>query len=343
LHGPLPTSAIDQQTAARLQSVLDKVVADGAPDAIAAVISPDGTWAGAAGTDGPNARAATAADKFAIASVSKTFTAALIMRLVEQGKMDLDHPLSDYLDGVAADTNNATVRQTLEMRGGFGDTASSVFDEVYAAPSRVWTTADVVSKIGAPLTPAGTEFHYSNPGYKLLGIAAQHATGKSMGTTMADAVLDPVGASGIVMQDADHLTPQPWALPLSGSEGPLALASYGDGGALPCLSDATFSLNAAGMSSDAASLARWGWQLFSGQILQPQSLATMMTFDSDGNGVGVDKITDFGVTAYGHSGSKPGYASLLTVVPDSNTVIVTFINNQDADVYSAAGNLLKSL
>jgi D-alanyl-D-alanine carboxypeptidase len=97
------------------------------------------------------------------------------------------------------------------------------------------------------------------------------------------------------------------------------------------------------MSSDAASLARWGWQLFSGQILQPQSLATMMTFDSDGNGVGVDKITDFGVTAYGHSGSKPGYASLLTVVPDSNTVIVTFINNQDADVYSAAGNLLKSL
>jgi D-alanyl-D-alanine carboxypeptidase len=257
--------------------------------------------------------------------------------------MDLDSPISAYLDGVAADDNKATVRQTVAMWGGFGDTASSVFDEVYAAPSRVWTTADVVSKIGAPLTPAGTEFHYSNPGYKLLGIAATHATGKSLGTTMTEAVLDPIGASGIVMQDPEHLTPQPWALPTAGSEGPLALASYGDGGALPCLSDATFSLNAAGMSADAASLARWAWQLFSGKIVQPASLATMMTFDADGNGLGVDKITDFGVTAYGHSGSKPGYASLLTVVPDSSTVIVTFINNGDADVYTPTGELLKAL
>jgi CubicO group peptidase (beta-lactamase class C family) len=95
LHGPLPTTAMDQATAARLQSVLDATVAAGVSDAIAAVITPDGTWAGAAGSDGPNGRAATADDNFAIASVSKVFTAALIMRLVEEGKIDLDHPLAD--------------------------------------------------------------------------------------------------------------------------------------------------------------------------------------------------------------------------------------------------------
>jgi D-alanyl-D-alanine carboxypeptidase len=343
LQGPLPTSAIDPQSAASLQAVLDKIVADGAPDAIAAVITPDGTWSGAAGTDGPNGRAATADDSFAIASISKVFTGALIMRLVEQGKIDLDHPLADYLEGVDTDTNNATVRQTLEMWGGFGDTPSSAFDEVYADPGRVWATADVVSKIGAPLTPAGTEYHYSNPGYKLLGFAAEQATGKSLGTAMGEAVLDPAGASEIWMQDPDHLTPQPWALPLEGSEGPLDLAAYGQGGALPCLSDSTFSLNAAGMASTASGLATWGWQLFSGQILQPQSLAAMMTFDSDLSGLGVEMITDFGVPAYGHAGSKPGYASLLTVLPETNTVIVMFINNQEADVYSATGSLLKAL
>ena len=343
LHGPLPTAAISQDTAARLQSVLDATVAGGAPDAIAAVITPDGTWAGAAGIDGPNGRPATADDNFAIASVSKIFTAALIMRLVEQGKIDLDRPIVDYLDGIDADTNDATVRQTLEMWGGFGDTPSSAFDEVYAAPSQVWTTPEVVSKIEAPLTPAGTEYHYSNPGYKLLGIAAEQATGKSLGTAMDEAVLAPVGASEIVMQDPDHLPAQPWALPLAGSEGPLALADYGQGGALPCLSDATFSRNAAGMASNASGLARWGWLLFSGQILQPQSLAAMMAFDSDLSGLGVDKITDFGVPAYGHSGTKPGYASLLTVVPDRNAVIVMFINNQDADPYGPTGDLLKAL
>jgi D-alanyl-D-alanine carboxypeptidase len=343
LHGPLPTATLDQATAARLQAVLDATVAGGAPDAIAAVITPDGTWTGAAGTDGPNGRAATADDNFSIASISKVFTAALIMRLVEEGKIDLDHPLADYLDGIDTDSNNATVRQTLEMWGGFGDTPSSAFDEVYAAPSQVWTTPQVVAKIEAPLTPAGVEYHYSNPGYKLLGFAAEQVTGSSLGTAMDEALLAPFDASDIVMQDPDHLPALPWALPLAGSEGPLALADYGQGGALPCLSDATFSRNGAGMASNGSDLARWGWLLFSGEILQPQSLEAMLTFDADLSGLGVDKITDFGVPAYGHSGTKPGYASLLTVVPDRNAVIVVFINNQDADPYGPAGSLLDAL
>ena len=343
LQGPLPESAIDQPTAARLQAVLDEVVSGGAPDAIAAVITANGAWEGAAGVDGPDGRAAAADDEFAIASISKTFTAALIMKLAEQGKIDLNAPLASYLEGVDADANDATAEQAMAMRGGFGDTASTVFDEVYADPSRVWTTADVVAKIGPPLTPAGTEYHYSNPGYKLLGIAVEHVTGKTLATAMGEAVLDPVSATGIVMQDADHLTPEPWALPLKGAEGPLDLAAYGQGGALPCLSDATFSLNAAGMASDASSLARWAWLLFSGQIIQDQSLATMMTFDSDGYGLGVDRIPDFGPTAYGFAGHKPGYASVLTVLPDRKAVVVVFINNQDGDVFAVAGKLLEAL
>ena len=330
LQGPLPTSAIGQPTAARLQAALDDTVAGGVPDAIAAVITPNGTWAGAAGVDGPNGQVATAADEFAIASISKTFTAAMIMRLAEEGKIDLHQPLASYLGGGGAVANDATVEQALAMRGGFGDTASAVFDEVYADPGHAWTPAEVVAKIGPPLGPAGEEFHISNPGYKLLGIAAEHATGDPLATAMGDAVLDPVDATGIVMQDPDHLPSQPWALPLKGFEGPLDLAAYGQGGALPCLSDATFSRNAAGMASDASSLARWAWLLFSGQILQPKSLATMLNFDSDGNGVGVFTNPDFGPAAYGSAGNKPGYGSLLLVLPDRSTVLVLFINNSDA-------------
>lgn len=342
LKGPVPTSKIDQPTAARLQAVLDEVVAVGTPDAIAAVITPNGTWAGAAGVDGPNGRTAKADDEFAIASISKTFTAAMIMRLAEQGKIDLNQPLAAYLGGTDADANDATVEQTLAMRGGLGDTVSTAFDEVYADPSRAWTPAEVVSKIGPPLTPAGTEYHASNPGYKLLGIAAENVTGKSLAEAMSESVLDPVGATRIVMQDPDHLTPQPWALPLKGFEGPLDLAAYGQGSVLPCMSDATFSRNAAGMASDAASLARWAWSLFSGKILQPQSLATMMNFDSDGNGLGVFTNPDFGPAAYGSVGNKPGYGSLLVVLPDRNTVIVMFSNDPDKGGY-VAGQLLKAL
>ena len=88
----LPPTELDAARSAALQRVLDATVKAGAPDAIAAVITPGGTWAGAAGIGGPDGRKATASDEFAIASVTKMFTAALILRLAEQGRIDLDAP-----------------------------------------------------------------------------------------------------------------------------------------------------------------------------------------------------------------------------------------------------------
>ena len=104
-----------------MQAVLEDMVTSGAPDAIAAVITEDGTWAGAAGIAGEKGRKATPEDEFAIASITKTFTAALVMRLAEQGRIDLDEPLASYMGDLKVDTNGATVRQALEMRAGLGD------------------------------------------------------------------------------------------------------------------------------------------------------------------------------------------------------------------------------
>ena len=83
----MPTAELDAATASRLQGALGNAVASGAPDFIAAVITEDGVWAGAAGIGGLNDRKATPNDEFAIASISKTFTAALVMRLAEQGRI----------------------------------------------------------------------------------------------------------------------------------------------------------------------------------------------------------------------------------------------------------------
>ena len=81
-------------------------------------MTPQGAWTGAAGIDGPGGRLATSQDHFAIASISKVFTAALILRLADQGKIDLDKPLSDYLGTLNADSNGSTVRQALTMQSG---------------------------------------------------------------------------------------------------------------------------------------------------------------------------------------------------------------------------------
>lgn len=342
--GVLPTAALDASTAKRLQTALDAMVKAGAPDAIAAVITKDGIWSGAAGIDGPNAQAASAADRFAIASVSKTFTAATIMRLVEQGKMDLEQPLASYLKGIDADANGSTVRQALAMRSGMGDSLPEALTKMYADCLHVWTPAETASFFGPVVGPPGTTYYYSNPSYKLLGDAAMQASGLSLADLIRTSVLDPVGADGIMIQGDKRPTPKPWALPLAANAGAMDIAKYGQGDALPCRSDATFSGAASGLSSDVASLARWGWQLFADKVVSPASLAAMLDMDADGNGLGIEQMMDFGGDlAYGKGGSKAGYASILTVLPERQIVVAVFINEEQADVAAGVQHLLNAL
>lgn len=338
--GSLPTGSLDGDTSDKLQGVLDAAVAVGIPDAIAAVVTPAGRWTGASGIDGPKGRRASPGDVFAIASISKTFTAALIMRLVEDGKIGLDEPLSTYLGSLKTDTNSATVRHALAMRSGIPDTSDASIAKVSAHPLHVWTTPQILAEFPPSSASPGEQFTYSNPTYKLLNLAAESVSGAPLPVAMRSAVLDPAGSpTSLLVQSADTTTPKPWALPIV--SGDLDIASYGAGGALPSRSDATFSMAASGMASDARSLASWAWQLFAGKVISTNSLGTMMTVDPAGNGLGLDKLTDFGsATAFGHGGSKDGYQSLLAIFPDRQEVIVVFVNQRDADVSTIASHLL---
>jgi hypothetical protein len=143
------------------------------------------------------------------------------------------------------------------------------------------------------------------------------------------------------VQSAALTTPKPWALPITSDA--LDVAQYGAGGALPSVSDATFSLAAAGMAGDARSLASWAWQLFAGKIVTKESLAAMAQVDADGHGLGLDKLADFGSTvAFGYSGSKSGYESLLAVFPERQEVVVVCVTQRDADVAKIAADLLNA-
>jgi hypothetical protein len=121
---------------------------------------------------------------------------------------------------------------------------------------------------------------------------------------MRSEVLDPAHSpKSLLVQTATSKTPKPWALPTAPDD--LSVAQYGTGGALPTVSDATFSMAASGMAGDARGLASWAWQLFAGKVVTKESLATMAQVDGNGYGLGLDKFTDFGTTAaYGHTCSK---------------------------------------
>ncbi len=340
--GKLSTVPLDATRAAALQAVIDDAVARGMPDVLAAVITPEGTWSGAAGVGGPDGQPVAASSEFAIASITKTFLATLVMKLVEQGRMDLDAPLASYLGDIQADTNDATIRQALAMRAGLADTPDAVYDRIKADPTHAWTAAEIISTFDPPIAPAGTMFQHSNPTWKLLGMAAERVTGMSLASAMRTLVLDPVGADRILVQGTEAVTPRPWAIPTVGHTADLDPATLGEGDALPFLSDATFSAGASGMASDAPSLASWAWHLVAGDIVDPASLG-VMSDTRGGDGMGLYPIPDYyGRTVYGYDGSKRGYGSKLIASIDHPAVVVVLVNDQDLDLVNVAGELLEA-
>ncbi len=337
----LPTGSLDATTGAALQQALFKLVQAGAPDALAAVITPNGQWQGAAGVDGPNAQKAAPGDEFFIASVTKLIQTTALFRLAEQGKVDLDKPLSDYLGDFATqvDSNGATVRQALGMQAGIGDTPAAIQLEPAKDCTHVWARKEVLVSIPAPHAAAGGGFEYSNPTFKLLGLATEHITGKFLGDVFDELAFQPSGASRIVYQGPNRSAPKPWALPIKGYEGNLKLSEYGAGGTMPCLAYSTFSFQNA-VASDAQSLAQFGWQLFAGKIVTPDSLAAMTKLMPGG---GLDRANGFLDIGYASLGHGDGYAAVMVVFPARQIVAVLFLNAGDADQLAAVKKLVDAL
>jgi D-alanyl-D-alanine carboxypeptidase len=336
--GPVPVTPLSAAISARLQAVLDEVVADGqSPGIAAAVVTIDGTWAGAAGVGDPASGSALSADaEFAIASISKTLVAALVLRQVEAGAMNLDAPLAQYLPGDLEEVSNgATLRQALGNQTGIPEYIDEPFvDEVLSDCSRTWTAAEVAALIPAPKLPPGSGSDYSNSNWILLGIALERTTGANLGE-LARVLLDPVDLRRVAYQP-DEAPPEPLALPHLDIDQDGAWDELVTGGLLPCRSMATAGGAAGAFASDAPSLARWGWLLYGGGVLDPTSLAQMTAVGSDEYGLGTIRYIRGGSIGFGHEGRIPGYGSLLIVYPRERLAVAVLIN---AD----RGNILRAI
>ena len=233
--------------------------------------------------------------------------------------------------------------EVLEMRGGLADHGPDAADRIHADPARVWTAADRVAGYEPPVAEPGT-YVYSSPSYELLAIAAEQATGVSYGSAMRSEILDPVGAERILDQEAGGLTPQPWALPIDEHLGTFDASDMGAGGALSCISSATFGTGAGSIASDAPSLAAWLWHLFAGDILAASSLDVMLAGPHQQWAYGLESAPYPYVeaSAIGNSGSKTGYGSQWTYFPVHRAIVVIFVNDPDFIVESTVQRLLEA-
>ena len=227
------------------------------------------------GIAGAKVRKATSDNEFAIASITKTFTAALVLRLAEQGRMDLDEPLASYMGDLKVDTNGATVRQALEMRSGLADYPQpAAANHIRVDAAHVWTAEEMVAEMDPPIAAAGETYLYSSAAYELLGRAVEHVTGtgpaprcgrswSTRGTSAGSLTRTRTrDAQAVGSTDLHHLVPR-------------TPADLGVGGAISCISSATYGSGAGSIASHAPSLAAWVWHLFAGDILSTASLGRM--------------------------------------------------------------------
>lgn len=312
----------------RFQRALDDFVSGHhVPGATAAVVGGRGeAWAGATGLADPDAsRPMTPDTQMAIGSMTKSFVAALVLRLVERGQVALDDPIATYLPP-KTDGNGANVEEVLAHRSGIGEHVTPRFVAALLADcSRTWKPTEVLEYQDSP-RPRG-EYGYSSTNYILLGMVIEAVTGTSIAAAMRKLLLGPLGLR-ITYQGIER-PPDPVAIGRTQLLDPVPSALHDATGLLPCRAVATAAGAAGGMAADALDLARWAYLLHSGDVLRPESLRLLT--ESQGHGLGSVSFEIAGREGYGHPGRIPGYRGVFAYLPLLDIACSALINTDEAD------------
>jgi D-alanyl-D-alanine carboxypeptidase len=333
--------------AARLQATLDGLRAKLAiPGVSATILLPDGTtWTGVSGLADVASRTMVAPDTaFAFASVSKTFTSALIIELIGEGRLRLTDSAVTLLPPlrIALD-RRITVAMLLNHTSGLADyfLNPKIDGPLQARPAAAWTADRTLAYVGKPLSAPGAAWHYSNTNYLLLGLIAERATGQSLAEAIRTRLLEPTGLAATWYQAGEAATSTlAHGYRFAATKLTAKPIDLDDGsGIAPFRSVVTAAGGAGSMAGTSADLARWARALYSGKVLGPQGTAMLLSgFSKTTNylpgvayGYGVQAVTIEGHPSLGHSGRLLGFQSAVRHFPIDGLTIAVLTNQSRAD------------
>lgn len=206
--GLAPRAALTSYDDASLHEALDAARrATGAPGASAAIVI-DGrlVWLGVSGTvDLRTGQPVTPHTVFSLASVSKLFVAAIIMRLQETSSLRLADPIAGYVPAYVHDARRVTVGELLAHTSGYADDEDDpVMLRLLADPNYPWTRDDVMRREGRVRSVPGSRYAYCNSCYVMLGGVIERASGASVGQELQRLVIAPLHLQDDV--DIDRVT-----------------------------------------------------------------------------------------------------------------------------------------
>ena len=308
-----------------------------APGVVAAVQTPDFTWVQAMGVaDRASGEPMTPEVHHRVGSVTKTFTATLLLKAADEGLLSLDDTIDQYVKGVP-NGDKITLHQMSDMTSGIASYTESDqwVKEWLSDPTKVWKPEEL-ARFGIkepPLFDPGTGWFYSNTNYVLLGLVLQQVTGKPIEQLYEEEIIGPLHLTETSFPGTSSAIPEPYdhGYTLQGKSSgskPIDSTHWSPSSAW----------TAGEMISTAEDLLVYGRALGTGKgLLSPQAQKERLdSFVDDvpplnqpplkgdlAYGIGLGK--DHGWV--GHNGEIPGYNTYLFYHPDIDAVVVVLVNS----------------
>jgi len=316
-----PAPAFDEElTDEVLEALQDELPEHPAHGCTVALVRGDGAaWTAAAGLDGPDGEPLAADAPMGVASITKTYTAGLILELVDEAVVALDDTLEAWMPGVHPRGSEITIemllRHTAGVRGALG------LPETQADVTRAWTEDELFALVADEplLHEPGTDYSYSNTHYMLLARIAQAADGTPWRAMMQERLFAPFGL------DATRVPA------LGEGWGDVTSSWFGDDPFADAYRTHPESIGAAGnIVSTALDVAWWGQARFGGDLHS----AELTSLQSEGDaiapgidyGLGVMVLDTAGGDDIGHNGALGGFATWVGHRPDADVTLALLCN-----------------
>jgi D-alanyl-D-alanine carboxypeptidase len=329
--------------APRLATIAEAAVTAGRTAGVSYVVTRRGAVlaSGAAGfADLENRVPATLGSVYPIGSLTKTFTAAAVLALADDGKLSLDDPLGKWVPDFPTPGSTAALRQLLNHTAGIRS-MTALGPRYWLQAGREIEPKDLVAIFAGepPDFPPGTAYRYSNSGYVLLGLVVEKASGMPWGAYVSRRLLVPLGLASTRDGESRELVP-----------GRARGYSRKKGGGFENAWHVSLSQGyaAGALLSTAGDVAAWIRRL---EVDPPLSVAAHRAMTtpatlpdgkvlSYGLGLGVDTFA--GRRRFFHGGGLPGFDAWAAYVP-SEDLAVAVLCNTDGDVAMEVADAMAGL
>jgi CubicO group peptidase (beta-lactamase class C family) len=262
---------------------------------------------------------------FRLGSTTKMFTAAAVVLLADQGKLNLNEPIGKHIQGLAPKLAGLTAHQLLSHTSGILDEApmfGSQDDDALKKEARSWTDTRFFAE-------PGQIYSYSNPGFWLAGLLAEQVGGKPFADQVATTIFAPLGMSRSTFRPTIAMTyPMAHGHDLVNGKAQIIRPTANN----------TASWPAGSIFSNVIDLSRWITAFLEGGMLDDRQALPSTVFStlasphavipgsSDKYGYGLTLVEWRGLPVVQHGGSRSGYGSIIRMVPSRRFGVVVLAN-----------------